>query len=72
MKNLQFNPYQCGARHGEFKKSKPIPAPSCSVGLKFPNSRSITFARWEKPVRDETGGDRAKLLSILMGKTGNK
>ena len=35
MKNLQFNPYQCGARQDGLglKRSKPIPALSHGVGL---------------------------------------
>ena len=34
MKNLQFNPYQCGAGRVGFKKSKPIAVPSCDARLK--------------------------------------
>ena len=34
MKNLQFNPYQCGAGRGGSKKSKPISALSSGVRLK--------------------------------------
>ena len=38
MKNLQFNPYQCGIGMGRggSKKSKPVLAPLHGAGLKFP------------------------------------
>ena len=36
MKNLQFNPYQCGTGWGGSKKSKLIPAPPRGAGLKSP------------------------------------
>ena len=34
MKNLQFNPYQCGTGRVGSKKSKTIPGLSCDVRLK--------------------------------------
>ena len=54
MKNLQFNPYQCGAGQDGLglKMSKSIPALPHGTGLK---SYPITFAGWGKSAWSEVG-----------------
>ena len=61
MKNLQFNPYQCGAGWGEdgrvgSKKSKPIPAPLHGARLKSrPHSCPTKVVGGENPCRAKGG-----------------
>ena len=65
MKNLQFNPYQCGAGWGGSKKSKlipapPRPAPPRGAGLKSPPIPAPLPLRGEENPLRRSGERRVK------------